>query len=190
MDFDRMKVVTAIKEVIKAIGDDPQREGLAETPLRVIKAWDELFAGYRTHPKDVLTLFDNPGYDEMVVVRNVEFVSFCEHHMLQFEGLAHVGYLPRPRQKVVGLSKLARVVDAFAKRLQIQERMTDQICEAVYDNVPCDGAACVVEATHTCMSCRGVRKHGATMITSSLRGAFKTDAATRAEFMNLIGSPQ
>lgn len=177
----------AIVRILEYIGEDPSRQGLLDTPNRVVRSYGELFCGYGQSPKDILgTLFETDFfYDEMVVVKNVEFTSFCEHHLLPFSGVAHVGYIPTDR-RVVGLSKLARLVDCYAKRLQVQERMTDQICLAVADHVPNAGAACVVEAKHMCLGCRGARKPAADMVTSSLRGAFKDKPEARAEFLNLV----
>lgn len=196
-----------IRAMLIAIGENPDRPGLLETPDRVVKAWGELFGGYKERPEDVLKVFDDCGpCDEMVVQLDIPFTSFCEHHMLPFSGVAHVGYLPAGG-RVVGLSKLARLVDIFARRLQVQERMTCQIADALYDGSDHSGGQCagqlvqtfpntlspkgvgvVVSASHGCMSCRGVRKHGTTTVTSALRGAFKDDPTTRAEFMSLTRS--
>ena len=177
----------AIRSIIRLIGDDPDRPGLRDTPARVFRAWKELFAGYNTDPEALLKTFDDIDNDEMIVLRNCNFQSWCEHHMLPFSGVAHVGYLPE-KGRVVGLSKLARLVDCFALRLQVQERMTIEIADALLHGVKAKGVGVVVEAGHSCMSCRGVRKPGATMVTCALRGVFKSDAKTRAEFMSLVQS--
>ena len=175
----------AIRQVLRAIGEDPDREGLLDTPDRVIKSWGELFAGYGQEPAEILstTFGEVGGYDEMVLLRDIPFQSTCEHHMLPFIGKAHVAYLPG--QRVVGLSKLARLVECFARRLQIQERLTSEVADAIMEHLEPAGCGVVVEAGHGCMACRGVRKEGATMVTSSLRGEFKAPA-TRAEFLGLI----
>ena len=175
----------ALREVLRAIGEDPDREGLRATPDRVIRSWLELYAGYAQDPATILatTFGEVHGYDEMIVLRDIPFQSTCEHHMLPFTGRAHVAYLPADR--VVGLSKLARLVDCYAKRLQIQERLTREIAMAIMAHLKPLGCGVVLEATHGCMTCRGVKKTGATMITSTLEGDFK-NAATRAEFLALI----
>ncbi|MGH3265665.1 MAG: GTP cyclohydrolase I FolE, partial [Trebonia sp.] len=170
-------------------GDDPDREGLRDTPARVANAYREWFGGYDLDPADDLskTFEEVDGYDEMVVLRNVRFESFCEHHIAPIVGQAHVAYLPNRR--VVGISKLARVVDAFAKRLQIQERMTSQIANAVNDVLQPKGVGVVIEASHGCMTTRGVHKSGLTMVTSQMIGAFRDDASTRREFLAAIANP-
>ena len=177
----------ALREVLLAIGEDPDREGLRDTPDRVIRSWLEIYAGYAQEPASILsTTFEEvEGYDEMIVLRDIPFSSMCEHHMLPFTGLAHVGYLPDRR--VVGLSKLARLVDCFARRLQIQERMTREVAIAVMTHLKPLGCGVVLEATHACMTCRGVKKSGTRMLTSTLEGDFK-NPATRAEFLALIRS--
>lgn len=162
----------AIRTLLYLIGENPDREGLLDTPKRVIKAWGEMTSGYEVDPKTVLgTDFDGEKYDQMVVSRNIEFVSCCEHHMLPFIGVAHVAYIPKDR--VVGLSKMARLVDVFAKRLQIQERMTQQIANTMWDVLKPRGVGVIVQAKHSCMSCRGVRKQNSDMITTCLRGNFQ-----------------
>jgi GTP cyclohydrolase IA len=195
---------SVVRQMLKFIDPQPDREGLRETPARVVKAWKELFSGYAQDPDKIIKVFTDAGsVDEMVVQTDIAFTSFCEHHLLPFSGVAHVAYLPSGG-KVVGLSKLARIVDVFARRLQVQERMTCQIADALYDHgkdfsgerwVQKDpagllpkGVGVVVEAHHGCMSCRGVKKSGTTTITSALRGAFKDDPATRAEFLSLTRS--
>ncbi|MDB5096375.1 MAG: folE [Cyanobacteria bacterium RYN_339] len=175
----------ALRQVLRAIGDDPDREGLLDTPDRVIRSWAELFSGYNENPADILktTFGDVEGYDEMVLLKDIPFQSTCEHHMLPFIGKAHVAYLPGER--VVGLSKLARLVECFARRLQIQERLTREVAKAIMTHLQPAGCGVVIEAAHGCMSCRGIKKEGATMVTSTLEGDFK-NPATRAEFLSLI----
>jgi GTP cyclohydrolase I len=182
----RTSLTDAVHALLAEIGEDPSREGLAGTPERVRGMYDELTAGYHVDPDALLNgACFNVDYDEMVVVRDIEFFSLCEHHLLPFIGHAHVGYLPRGR--VVGLSKIPRIVDMFAKRLQIQERLTVQVAEFLMERLEPKGVACVVEATHLCTMMRGVKKQEATMVTSSMTGTFRRDARTRAEFMGLIG---
>jgi GTP cyclohydrolase I len=174
-----------IRQILVRIGEDPEREGLKRTPLRVAKAYDFLTSGYTTTVAEVVNnaIFTD-GCDEMVIVKDIEFYSMCEHHMIPFFGRVHVGYLPQG--KVIGLSKVARIVDVFARRLQIQERMTNQIADAMVDILAPMGVGVVVEASHLCMMMRGVQKQNSSTITSAMRGLFKKDARTRAEFMNLI----
>jgi len=176
----------AVRMLLSEIGEDPQRGGLLGTPERVRRMYAELAAGYRTDPDELINgaLFA-VDYDEMVVVRDIEFFSLCEHHLLPFYGRAHVGYLPHGR--VIGLSKIPRVVDMFAHRLQIQERMTQQIAELLMKRLEPKGVGCVVEASHLCTMMRGVRKQGATMVTSAMLGTFRRDGRTRNEFLKLIG---
>ena len=176
----------AVKTLIEWAGDDPSREGLLETPDRVLRAYGEFFAGYDVKARDILskTFSEVENYDEMIVLRDIEFTSHCEHHMVPFSGVAHVAYLPE--DKVVGLSKLARLVEAYARRLQIQEKMTAQIANALDEVLQPKGVAVVVEATHQCMTARGVRKGGATMQTSRMIGRFRKDPRTRQEFFDLL----
>ena len=173
----------AIRDMIAAICDDPTRSGLVDTPDRVIRSWNELYSGYWTDVKDLFTEFDSEGYDEMVVLKDVEFFSMCEHHILPFHGRAHVAYIPG--EKIVGLSKLARLVDVLSKRLQNQERLTQQVVQALMEHLSPRGAACVMEGRHMCMACRGVKKPHSTMVTSCFKGAFQNQA-TRAELFSLI----
>lgn len=174
-----------VKAILLAIGDNPEREGLLDTPKRVVKSWKELYGGYGQNPAEILsTVFEDGACEEMVVLKDIEFQSTCEHHMLPFIGKAHVAYIPNG--KVVGLSKLARLVDCFAKRLQIQEKMTKEIAESIETHLKPLGTAVVVEAHHQCMSCRGVKKQGTTMITSAMRGLYMERPEVRAEFMGLI----
>jgi GTP cyclohydrolase I len=182
----RASLTEAVQTLLSEIGEDPSREGLAGTPERVRRMYDELTAGYHVDPDALLNgACFNVDYDEMVVVRDIEFFSLCEHHLLPFIGHAHVGYLPKGR--VVGLSKIPRIVDMYAKRLQLQERLTVQVAEFLMERLEPKGVACVVEATHLCTMMRGVKKQEATMVTSSMTGTFRRDARTRAEFMGLIG---
>jgi GTP cyclohydrolase I len=176
----------AVRILLRFAGEDIEREGLRDTPKRVIKSYAELFSGYTIEPRDILnTTFEEVGgYDEMIVLRDIEFTSHCEHHVLPFTGRAHIAYIPS--HKVVGLSKLARLVDVYAKRLQIQEKMTAEIAGALNDVLAPKGVAVVIEATHMCMTMRGVRKPGSIMQTSHLTGLFKTDARTRQEFFSLL----
>jgi len=184
-DIDRDYIEGAVTGILKAIGENPEREGLLKTPERVAKAYDELLSGYRTDPIDLLNeaIFD-VSYDEMVIVRDIEFYSMCEHHMLPFLGRAHVAYLPKG--KVIGLSKIPRIVDMFAKRLQVQERMTRQIADLVDELLHPKGVAVVVEGLHLCSVMRGVKKHDARMTTSSMSGAFRKNLPTRQEFLDNI----
>lgn len=183
--IDQEKITDSVREILESIGEDPKREGLLKTPERVAKAYGELLSGYRTDPIDLLNeaIFD-VSYDEMVIVRDIEFYSLCEHHMLPFLGRAHVAYLPKG--KVIGLSKIPRIVDMFARRLQVQERMTRQIADLVDELLHPKGVAVVVEGLHLCSVMRGVRKHDARMTTSSMSGAFRTNLPTRQEFLDNI----
>ncbi len=176
----------AVRTLLAEIGEDPVREGLARTPERVRRMYDELTAGYHVDPDALMNgACFSVDYDEMVIVRDVEFFSLCEHHLLPFHGRAHVGYLPRGR--VIGLSKVPRIVDMYAHRLQLQERLTVQVADFLMERLEPKGVACVVEATHLCTMMRGVKKQEATMVTSAMTGTFRRDARTRAEFMGLIG---
>ena len=176
----------AVRTLLAEIGEEPSREGLARTPERVRRMYDELTSGYHVDPDALINgACFSVDYDEMVVVRDIEFFSLCEHHLLPFIGKAHVGYLPNGR--VVGLSKIPRIVDMYAQRLQVQERLTVQVADFLMERLQPKGVACVVEATHLCTMMRGVRKQEATMVTSSMTGTFRRDARTRAEFMGLIG---
>lgn len=173
-----------VRAIIKVIGDDPTREGLLDTPKRVVKSWKELFSGYNIDPASVLgTTFDSENYDEMVICKDIELYSMCEHHMLPFYGKVHIGYIPEGR--VVGLSKLARLVEVFARRLQIQEKLTQQIAVTMRDVLNAKGVMVVVEAKHHCMCSRGVGKQNSWMVTSSIHGLFKEDKV-RSEFLSLV----
>ena len=177
---------TAVRTLLEEIGEDPAREGLARTPERVRRMYDELTAGYHVDGDALINgACFSVDYDEMVVVRDIEFFSLCEHHLLPFIGKAHVGYLPRGR--VIGLSKIPRIVDMYAHRLQVQERLTVQVADFLMGSLEPKGVACVIEATHLCTMMRGVKKQEATMVTSSMTGTFRRDPRTRAEFMGLIG---
>lgn len=184
-EIDQGKIENAVTTILTSIGEDPEREGLKRTPERVAKAYDELLSGYRTDPIELLNeaIFE-VSYDEMVIVRDIEFYSMCEHHMLPFLGRAHVAYLPKG--KVIGLSKIPRIVDMFAKRLQVQERMTRQIADLVDELLHPKGVAVVVEGLHLCSVMRGVKKHDARMTTSSMSGAFRKNLSTRQEFLDNI----
>ena len=175
----------AIKTLLRFIGDDPDREGLRDTPKRVLKAYKEWGAGYGQNPGSLLTVFEDGAEkcDELVIVHNIPVVSKCEHHMADIMGIAHVGYIPM--KKIVGLSKLARITDLFARRLQVQERLTNQIADAIEEHLDPVGVGVIIRAHHACMSSRGVKIHGSTTTTSAIRGAIKNDAVARAEFIQL-----
>ncbi|MEM5451049.1 MULTISPECIES: GTP cyclohydrolase I FolE [Paraburkholderia] len=177
----------AVRTLIRWAGDDPQREGLTQTPARVARAYREFFSGYESDPMQILatTFSEVDGYDEMVVLKDIRFESYCEHHMVPIIGRAHVAYLPEHR--VVGISKLARLVDVYAKRLQIQEKMTVQIADALNTVLQPKGVAVILEAAHQCMSTRGVHKPGASLVTSRMLGAFRDDPSTRREFLSIVG---
>lgn len=182
----RDRAEAAVRTLLRWAGDDPAREGLLDTPKRVAKAYQDWFSGYAEDPADYLmrTFKEVEGYDEMIVLRDIEFESHCEHHMAPIIGKAHVGYLPDG--KVVGISKLARVVDAYARRLQVQEKMTAQIAQVIQDVLQPRGVGVVIEGAHECMTTRGVHKRGVSMITSKMLGSFREDARTRAEFLQFI----
>ncbi len=178
-------MIEYIKDFLKYIGENPDREGLIDTPKRVIKSWSELYSGYSESPENILsTCFIDGACDEIVILKNIEFTSMCEHHILPFVGTVDIGYIPNG--KVVGLSKLARLVECFAKRLQIQEKMTSQISEAIKTNLNPKGVAVIVKAHHQCMSCRGIKKHQTMMITSSMIGIFRNDLNARQEFLSMV----
>jgi GTP cyclohydrolase I len=183
----RAEAEAAVRTLLRWTGDDPAREGLIDTPARVVRAYEEFFQGYDSDPIDILqrTFEETDGYDEMVLLRDVSFESHCEHHMVPIVGKAHIAYLPNKR--VVGISKLARVLDIYAKRLQIQEKLTAQIANAVQDVLQPKGVAVLIEAQHQCMTTRGVHKAGVSMVTSRMLGAFRTNASTRREFMAMVG---
>jgi GTP cyclohydrolase I len=185
-EVDAPRIEKAVREILIAIGEDPDRDGLRDTPARVARAYAEQFAGLGQRPEDVLTTVFDADHDEMVLVRDIEVASVCEHHLVPFYGAAHVGYIPNEKGQVTGLSKLARLVDVYARRPQLQERMTSQIADAIMNVLEPRGVIVVLEAEHLCMTMRGVRKPGAKTITSAVRGAFRDSDRTRAEAMALI----
>jgi GTP cyclohydrolase I len=184
-DFDEKRAAAAIRELLLAVGEDPDREGLRETPARVARAYREIFAGLWQEPEDVLTTTFDIGHDEMVLVKDIEVMSSCEHHLVPFVGVAHVAYIPSTSGKITGLSKLARLVDVYARRPQVQERLTTQVADALMRILEPRGVIVVVECEHMCMTMRGVRKPGAKTITSAVRGQLR-NPTTRAEAMSLI----
>jgi GTP cyclohydrolase IA len=181
---DQARIERAVREILAAVGEDPDREGLRETPARVARMYAELFGGLHVDPRQHLKKFFTETCDEVILVRDISFNSMCEHHMLPFMGTAHVAYLPRER--VIGLSKLARVVDEVARRPQVQERMTEQIAKILEEELQAKGVAVIIEALHTCMTIRGVRKSEAVCVTSAMKGCFRNKSSTRAELMTLI----
>lgn len=182
LDLERVKA--AVTELLHAVGEDPAREGLLDTPRRIAEMYEEIFGGLAVDPADYLKVGFEVAHDEMVILRNIPFYSMCEHHFLPFHGEAHVGYVPDGR--VVGISKLARVVEGFARRPQIQEQLTSQVAEAIMGALKPDGVAVVIEAEHLCMTMRGVKKPGSRMVTSAMRGEFRASSVTRAEFLSLV----
>ncbi len=184
-EVDLARLEAAVREILLAVGENPDREGLVETPARVARAYAEIFAGLRQNPEDVLVKTFDVDHEELILVRDIEVYSTCEHHLVPFHGVAHVGYIPSTSGRVTGLSKLARLVDVFAKRPQVQERLTTQIADALVEHLDAQGVIVVIEAEHLCMSMRGVQKPGATTISSAVRGQLR-DAASRAEAMSLI----
>jgi len=182
VDLDR--IAAAVQEILLAVGENPDREGLKQTPLRVARMYAEVFGGLHESPRQHLKTFFTEQYDELVVLRDIPFHSMCEHHLLPFAGDAHIAYLPDGR--IVGVSKLARVVEAYARRPQVQERMTSQIADLLMEELHAKGVAVILRATHLCMTCRGVKKPGSLMVTSALRGLCKSDARTRGEVMMLL----
>nr|WP_202943426.1 GTP cyclohydrolase I FolE [Acidothermus cellulolyticus] len=184
--MDLARIEDAVREILLAIGEDPDRDGLRDTPARVARAYAEQFAGLRQRPEDVLSVVFDANHDEMVLVRDIEVYSTCEHHLTPFHGVAHVGYIPNARGQITGLSKIARLVDIFARRPQVQERLTVQIAEAMERILQPRGVIVVVDCEHLCMSMRGVRKPGARTVTSAVRGVFRSDERTRAEALRLI----
>jgi GTP cyclohydrolase IA len=184
--YDSDRVEKAVREILYAIGEDPDREGLRDTPARVARAYAEMFSGLWKRPEDVLTTSFELGHDELVLVRDIELFSCCEHHLVPFHGVSHIGYIPAPEGKITGISKLARLVDVYARRPQVQERLTSQIADALMRILEPRGAIVVIEAEHLCMTMRGVRRPGARTVTSAVRGILLREPATRAEAMSLI----
>jgi GTP cyclohydrolase I len=185
-EFDQARAEAAVRELLLAVGEDPERQGLKDTPARVARAYREMFAGLYTDPDTVLETTFDEEHDELVLVTKIPMYSTCEHHLVAFHGMAHVGYIPGKDGRVTGLSKLARVVDLYAKRPQVQERLTAQIADAVVRKLKPRGVIVVIEAEHLCMAMRGVRKAGSITVTSAVRGQFKTDVASRSEALGLI----
>lgn len=183
--MDIALIAYEVKGLLLGIGEDPNREGLKDTPTRVARAYAEMFEGYSQNVEDHFKVFEVPAqeYDEMIISKNIPFFSTCEHHLLNFQGFAHIGYIPD--KKVIGLSKMSRILDVYAKRLQIQERIGKQVVDALMEHLQPLGAGCIIEASHLCMQCRGVKKAGSTMVTSALAGVFKNQS-TREEFLSLI----
>jgi GTP cyclohydrolase I len=188
--FDEEKIKRAVADIIKAIGEDPGREGMKETPGRVAEMYAELFMGIGRDPKDDLEVGFELGHRELVILKDIPFYSMCEHHLLPFYGVAHVGYIPNSEGRIVGISKIARVVETIARRPQVQERMTTDIADAIFYGLNASGVGVVIQAEHLCMIMRGIKKPGSNVITSALRGSFRTKAASRAEFFSLIQGKQ
>lgn len=185
---DLPRIEAAVREILLALGEDPDRDGLIKTPARVARAYAELFAGLRVDPAQVLTTTFEADHDELVLVRDIEVMSFCEHHLLPFKGVAHIGYIPGDDGRITGLSKLARLVEVYARRPQVQERLTSQIADLLMSKLAARGVIAVLECEHMCMEMRGIRKAGASTITSAVRGVFKADAKSRSEAMALIAA--
>ena len=185
-NFDQARAEAAVRELLLAVGEDPDREGLRETPARVARAYREIFAGLHTDPTKVLSKTFNEDHQELVLVKDIPIYSTCEHHLVPFFGKAHIGYIPGTDGKVTGLSKLARLVDLYAKRPQVQERLTSQVADALVEKLNPSSTIVVIECEHLCMAMRGIRKPGATTVTSAVRGGFRVDARSRAEAMSLI----
>ena len=187
MDQKTNEIKESIKRIFEYLGENPAREGLTDTPSRMIKSWDEIFGGYKINPKDIMTIFKEDNvipFNQIILLKDIEFYSTCEHHFLPFVGKAHVAYVPK--DKVVGISKLARIVEVFSRRLQIQERIGNQVTESLMELLHPQGAACIIEAKHFCMTSRGVNKQNSVMVTSSLKGCFLTHDPTRKELLNLL----
>jgi len=184
--INKKKIEEAVHSIILAIGENPEREGLRETPRRLAEMYAELFSGIETDAVAELSVDFEVGHREMVILKDIPFYSMCEHHILPFFGMAHVGYIPNKDGRVVGISKLARVVDVFARRLQLQERMTTQIAESITKALQPEGVGVVIEAEHLCMTMRGIKKPGSTVVTSAMRGTFRSYSVTRSEFLSLI----
>lgn len=178
-------MIEIIRRQLEYIGENPDREGLIDTPERIIKMWKEIYAGYSMKVEDILTTFSADGYNQIILLKDIEFYSMCEHHNVPFYGKVHVAYLPG--EKIVGISKLARLVDMYSKRMQIQERIGEQVTDALMKYLQPKGAACIIEASHLCMKMRGVEKQNSIMVTSSMRGAFLNNESLKQELLNLIG---
>ena len=189
MSVDKDRIEKAVREILEAIGEDPDRDGLVRTPLRIAEMYEEIFSGLHDDPSRHLTVTFEAEHDEMVMVRDIAIHSVCEHHLVPFAGRAHVAYIPGDDGRITGLSKIARLVDGLARRPQVQERLTTQVADALQEVLKPDGVFVVIEAEHMCMAMRGVKKPGSLTITSAVRGLFKTNAATRAEAMSLITHP-
>jgi GTP cyclohydrolase I len=181
---DLERIANAVREILMAVGEDPDREGLIETPARVARMYAEMFQGLHQEPREHLRKFFSEKYDEVVLVRDISFCSMCEHHLLPFSGVAHIGYVPNGR--VVGLSKLARVVEVVARRPQVQERLTEEIANLLVDELDAKGVAVIIEASHSCMTIRGVRKPGSVCVTSAMKGIFRSHLSSRSEIMQLV----
>ena len=184
--MDEAKIQKAMQQIIQAIGEDPSREGVKDTPQRVAEMYVELFQGLHKDPKKELEVEFELGHREMVVLKDIPFYSMCEHHLLPFFGVVHVGYIPNDEGRIVGISKLARVVETIARRPQVQERMTTEIADTIYEGLKASGVGVVVQGEHMCMIMRGIKKPGSNVITSALRGSFRSKAASRAEFFSII----
>ncbi len=184
-EVDLPRIEAAVREILLAVGEDPDRDGLRDTPARVARSYAEIFAGLRADPAEVLSTTFEIAHDELIVVRDIELYSVCEHHLVPFHGVAHVGYIPAPNGRVTGLSKIARLVEVYARRPQVQERLTSQVADALVRHLDAQGVLVVVQAEHLCMSMRGIRKPGASTVTSAVRGQLR-DPATRAEAMSLM----
>ena len=188
--FDEAKIKKAIGDIIEAIGEDPKREGLLGTPERVAEMYAELFGGMNQDPREELRVGFELGHREMVVLRDIPFYSMCEHHLLPFYGVTHIGYIPNEEGRIIGISKLARVVEVISRRPQLQERMTTEIADAIMDALKPEGVAVVIQAEHLCMIMRGIKKPGSNVVTSAIRGIFSRKAASRAEFFSIIQGKQ
>lgn len=184
--MDLVRIEKAVREILIAVGEDPDRDGLVKTPARVARAYAELLAGLRVNPSQVLTTTFEADHDELVLVRDIEVMSLCEHHLLPFRGVAHIGYIPGKHGRITGLSKLARLVEVYARRLQVQERLTTQVADLLMERLDPRGVIAVLECEHMCMAMRGIQKAGSKTITSAVRGVFERDAKSRAEAMSLI----
>lgn len=185
--MDKARIEKAVREILLAIGEEPDREGLRDTPLRVAKMYEEVFSGLKVDPKDIITVFETEGHEEMVILKDIPFYSMCEHHLLPFYGKAHVAYIPR-KDRLAGLSKLARVVESVSRRPQLQERITTQVADTLMNILKPYGVLVIVEAEHLCMTMRGVKKPGSRMTTSAVRGVFRKSEVTRKEALQLIGN--